>query len=281
MSRMWLLVVLVLSLVQFACSGAEGEVGLCEGVECGENSSCVEGECVCDEGYELEEEVCLPVEQGLFVDFEDLSLEPESYWNGADGSGEFFSGGVSFSNNYNAEYGSWDGFAYSNMTDTETAGFENQYSAIVGSGTEESANYAVGYWGGRWAPGPPQILFNQEAPVELDGMYVTNTTMAYLSMLNGDDYSKKFGGESGDDPDWLILTVTGILPGGDAGDSLDFYLADFRSDDNSEDFVLDEWTFVDLVPLGELVGLEFSMSSSDTGEYGMNTPAYFAIDNLH
>jgi hypothetical protein len=81
--------------------------------------------------------------------FDDLILPPESYWNGSDGSGGFTSGGARFSNNYNADWDSWDGFSYSNITDTTTQGLAAQYNSIAGSGQGGSANYAVAYvgWG--------------------------------------------------------------------------------------------------------------------------------------
>ncbi len=36
----------------------------------------------------------------LLSDFEDLSLDPESYWNGSDGSGSFTTGPARFHNDY-------------------------------------------------------------------------------------------------------------------------------------------------------------------------------------
>ena len=70
------------------------------------------------------------------IGFEDLSLLPESFWNGSDGSGGFNSGGVHFSNNYNADPVFWDGFSYSNLTDTTAEGIAAQYNAIAGSGQQ-------------------------------------------------------------------------------------------------------------------------------------------------
>jgi hypothetical protein len=37
------------------------------------------------------------------------------------------------------------------------------------------------------------------------GVYVTNTTYAYNSMRDGDMFAKKFGGPTGNDPDWYKL----------------------------------------------------------------------------
>jgi len=59
-----------------------------------------------------------------------------------------------------------------------------------------------------------------------------------------------------------------------------FYLADFRNADNSKDYILNTWKWLNLTPLGLVDSLEFILSSSDNGAFGMNTPAFFALDNL-
>jgi hypothetical protein len=213
--------------------------------------------------------------QAVTVTFDDLTLSAESYWNGSDGSGGFVSGGVHFSNNYDADWGSWDGFAYSNLTDTTTMGFSAQYNAVAGSGQGGSANYAVCYAG--WTTPPAMML---PEPGFIDGLYVTTSNYAYYSMLNGDAFAKKFGGETGDDPDFFLLTINGKDADGYTVGTVDFYLADYRFEDNGEDYIVSTWQFVDLTSLGEVMSLEFAFSSSDVGDFGMNTPAYIAIDTI-
>jgi len=207
--------------------------------------------------------------------FENLELPEESYWNGADGSGGFASGGVRFKNNYNTEWEFWDGFAYSNITDTQTRDMDGQYNAIPGIGQGDSATYGVAYVG--WLEPPTMTLSTAQI---LQGLYVTNNNYTYYTMLNGGPFSKAFGGPTGDDADWLMLTVTGKGATGDTTGKVDFYLADFRSADKSEDYIVDSWQFVDLTPLGEVKSLQFTLASSDTGAFGMNTPAYFCVDTV-
>ena len=101
---------------------------------------------------------------------DDLTLSVESYWNGSDGSRGFTSGNIRYKNSYTASWGTWSGFSYSNMTDTKTSGFINQYSSITGGGALNSKNYAVGY-------GSDTLVMAN--PVNLDGLYVTNSTYAY------------------------------------------------------------------------------------------------------
>ena len=217
--------------------------------------------------------------------FDDLPLPADNYWNGSDQSGGFLSSGVQFANTFTDWGGgstSWEGWAYSNKTDNTTSGYGNQYSAIAGKGANGSPNYGVAY---------PTIsnpaIVTLSTPTTVSYAYFTNTTYAYLSMHNGDTFAKKFGGDSGNDKDWYLLTITGKDAGGVTTGTVDFYLAEFRSDDNSQDYIADSWTRVDLTGLGSNVStIEFQLDSSDHYidndgfDWGMNTPGYFAMDDL-
>jgi len=215
------------------------------------------------------------------VDFEDLLLQPDSYWNGSpeNGNHTFTSRGFTFWNNFDNSWGVdvWSGFAYSNKKDTTTAGYQNQFSAITGSGADGSSNYAVAYWP-LWAGMIPRIDVPEN--ISLISAQVTNTTYAYLSMRDGDSFAKKFGGSSGSDPDWFKLIIYGKDLAARVIGTIEFYLADFRFDNNESDYILNTWTTVDLTPIGSARILEFALASSDTGPWGMNTPAYFALDNI-
>jgi hypothetical protein len=114
-------------------------------------------------------------------------------------------------------------------------------------------------------------------------MFVTNTTYAALSMLEGDGWAKQFGGDTGNDADWFKLTAYGTDAAGQVVDaSVEIYLADYRFADNSLDYILDTWAYLDLSELAAAgaQSLHFNVSSSDVGSSGMNTPAYFAMDDL-
>lgn len=213
------------------------------------------------------------------VTFEDLTLIPNSHYTGSDGLGGFTSNGVFFENSYDANFGFWSGgFIYSNSNDTTTAGFTNDYSAITGAGANGGGIYAVNYYG--------NIDFT--SPKVVSSIALTNTTFAYLSMLNGDGFAKKFGdtinangendGSNGED--FFRLRILGKDQNSNITDSVIVYLADYRFSDNSQDYILKDWLTVDLSALGAIQFLEFELSSSDIGSWGMNTPAYFALDNL-
>ena len=205
------------------------------------------------------------------------------YYNGSVFANGFPSGDAWFTNSFTdaGTYTYWDGWSVSNTTDATTPGYGNQYSAYTGGGVNGSSNYGVAYvsdysLSSRLYFGNSSGFYSQ--PVE--GFYVTNTTYAALSMRDGDPYAKKFGGATGNDPDWFKLSVRGVLSDDEYTEWLDFYLADYTYVNNDFDYIIDEWTLFDMRSLGAVIGLEFDLSSSDMGAWGMNTPAYFAMDNL-
>jgi hypothetical protein len=210
--------------------------------------------------------VCSLVRAEQIANFENLALGTGSYWNGSDGSGGFVSGSAWFSNNYDTMYGSWDGFAYSNISNTTTQGWAGQYNAITGSGQGGSANYAVGFVG-FYGTLPTMIL---DEPMIVSGLYVTNNNYAYYSMLYGGPFgAKKFGVD-----DWFLLTMTGRDATGTVTGTVNFYLADGTD-------IVNDWRYVNLASLGVVKSVEFSLSSSDNDVvYGMNTPGYFVIDTV-
>jgi hypothetical protein len=199
------------------------------------------------------------------VSFEEITLNEDGYFNGSDGSGGFTSGNAIFKTNYNYEYGSWSGFAVSNHTDTITTGFTNQYSSVTGSGAGKSKQYVVLY---SYSADTIEFVI----PAKITNIALTNSTYAYYSMKNGDNLSKKFGGQSGNDPDYFYLYLSVIDSAGNKGNFNPIPLADFTSNDNSLDYILKEWNYYDLSPAGYIKYLIFRLASSDTSASGINTP---------
>lgn len=242
------------------------------------------------------------------VTFEDLGLPANSEWHGPDPAGttiagpfgpvtqgSFTSGGVAFENRFDQTFGSWSGFGYSSMTDNTTPGFGNQFSAYPG-GAQGGTTYGI-------ASGYDDLvanLFDAEPfdPLNVTHLlnlphftlptgasivsaFVSNMTWPALAMLNGDAPSKQFGGASGNDPDWFKLSAFGIDSNGQAlGTEVEFYLADYRFADNTQDYIVDSWELMDLSSLAGARTIAFNLSSSDVGLFGMNTPGSFAIDSI-
>ncbi len=219
------------------------------------------------------------------ITFEDLALAPESAEDGSGltpyGTGTVFgttenfnrftSGGQDFENRFIPAFATWSGWAYSNRTDTTTPGFLNDLSAYAGGGAGGSANFAVSFNEvNTLALGP-----GHRAPVSV---MVTNVTYPALAMRDGDGFSKQFGGLTGTDPDYLLLEIIGLDAAAGETGRVPVYLADYRT----APFILDEWLEVDLTSLGtDVRTLEFRLTSTDNGVFGINTPTYFALDNLN
>lgn len=156
------------------------------------------------------------------------------------------------------------------------------YCAKPGRGSEKNSSGA--YVGNGFAVGMngTHISSNAQSNQAIRGFKVANSTYAYNSMKNGDGFAKKFGGASGNDPDSFVLSVRFFVDTILVG-SKRIVLADYRFADNAKDYVLDSWQYVALPTYfsqGPCDSIVFELQSSDNGQFGMNTPGFFCIDEL-
>jgi len=211
----------------------------------------------------------------LVVDFSDLTLAPDSFFNGGPttNTGVWESGGVLFGNRFTDWGGgfvSWNGFAYSNVNDTMTGDFTNQYAAFPGTAFAGTI-YAVGYSGSR-------AFIDLPAGMLPTSVRLTNTTYTARDMVTGSGFSRAFG-----PGDFLTVTFTGYAGAAATGSgtgATTFYLADFRDE---KSLIVNTWELLDLAPLvaaGSPASIGLSWESSDMGQFGINTPTYVALDAL-
>jgi hypothetical protein len=207
------------------------------------------------------------------ADFEDLVLPADSFYFDTTGT-DFISANTHFQYDWDTTYNYWSGgFVYTNKTDSITSGVANMYSSKAAGGYNGSTNYLV-------AQSYSTIGLNPGMTNLVGGFYITNSTFAFNSMRDGDMFAKKFGGPTGNDPDWFKLVVRGYLNGNMKPDSVEFYLADFRFSDNTQDYIVKTWQYVDLSALNLADSLFLTLSSSDNSFGFMNTPNSFCIDNF-
>lgn len=209
--------------------------------------------------------------QTVVSDFENFTLPADSFYysnTGADWSATT----ADFRYKWNSSFSYWsDGSAYTNKRDTVNA-YPNIYSCRPKFGYNNSNNYVTVQ---------NNAIIALKSPYNrVDGFYITNTNYAFKSMKNGDSFAKKFGGTSGNDPDWFKLTVKGYLNGSLINDSVEFYLADYRFTNNAQDYIVNNWQYVNTSTLGKVDSVTFFMYSSDVGSFGINTPLYFSIDDF-
>lgn len=145
----------------------------------------------------------------------------------------------------------------------------------VVQGKQIGKTFAVGMNGAYW-------LQQSRANEGVMSFYVTNSTYAYNSMKNGDNFAKKFGGASGNDADSFVLNIQFFVDTNLVANKK-VVLADYRFSDNSKDYILDSWQIVDLptyFPTGFVDSISFELQSSDNGQFGMNTPGFFCVDRI-
>ncbi|GDX96650.1 PEP-CTERM domain protein [Planctomycetia bacterium] len=224
------------------------------------------------------------VRADVVIGFEDLTVPMAGFYNGNPGglmaghsvTGSWASGGVLFANQFgiDASYGyeSWAGFSFSNVAVPGPATFTNQYASYPGGGAS-SATYAVAYQD-TFTPFSPAVTLPVATAVS--GFMIANTTYAYgvMAVVDPNGFSVPLATGTG----WFATTATGFR-GGIITDSATFFLADLRS--ASFVGVRSGWEWFDLTTLGEVDRIAFTFDGSDKHPtYGLNTPAYFAMDNL-
>lgn len=170
-----------------------------------------------------------------------------------------------------SDWGFGFGFTYTNLTDKTTPGYSN-LSAITGKG-QNSATYFTVSAGGAAYNIPASVVLVDSTLFEPIECFVTNSTYAYLAIKDkndgGGDYSMV---KEWTEEDKFMLIIKGYLNDKQVS-SVEFALADGLN-------IIDSWQRVDLTPLGKVSKIVFELTSTDTGEWGMNTPSYFCLDRL-
>ncbi len=174
---------------------------------------------------------------------------------------------LTFAHSY-ADWGSgytFSRFTFTNMTDNSAA---NSIAAITKAG-KEGTTYLSSCTNEFT---PAYFTVNDPAAYSVNGAWVTNCTYAYNGMAVGDDYATAF--KAGN---WFKLTAKGYNAEGTEIGAVDIYLANYKSD---SDKPVSEWIWFDMTPIADAVKVEFSLESTDVGQFGMNTPAYFCMDGV-
>ncbi len=231
-----------------------------------------------------------PCPAGLTVTFDELSVYTEttakgSYFNGRDSSAtgdysrdaSWSSQGVGFNLTFNRQtfggtsFEFWNGWAYSNVNDTTTPGFANQYAAFPGLDHSGSGNrnYAVAF---------PQSIIDLPVGLQAASVAVAITTYTALYIRDGDAGGFDPPGPYGA-TDYFDVVFTGYAAPGAGSSStgqVKFRLAEGPNP-------ITGWEAVDLSGLnagGTARSIAVSFESSDVGAFGINTPTYVAIDSL-
>lgn len=173
----------------------------------------------------------------------------------------FSSGGIAVSN-----YGTGDfnGVGYDRQLEVYVPGAEKLIRKSAGNGGSD--NFAVAYVTGF---NPAAISMKDGVARTILSASVTNVAYTLNSLVNGDDYAAKMASNG-----FYRVTATGYV-GEEAVGTASKYLA-------SGTIFNVEWSEWDLSKLGAVDKVVFTIDGSSElyGDWGLNTPSYFAIDDI-
>lgn len=220
--------------------------------------------------------------QSTVANFETFTLSTNSFYKDTN-SVPFQTANAVFRYSWDKPFSYWSGgFSYTNIQDSTNGDYTHLYNCRALKGYN-SSNYYV--------TGQDQGIIKLKSPFnKVEGFYIANTTYAWKAIKNGNSFSRKFGDTTGTKsggvypqggyPDWFKITVKGYTSGVLKPDSSEFYLADYRFANNSLDYVTGSWQWLNTSNLGVVDSIKFFMYSSDVGNFGINTPLFFSIDDF-
>lgn len=163
---------------------------------------------------------------------------------------------------------SWEGFTLSKVSQ-DTA---NVFGCVANGGLAGVGTpYVIGYFS-EWvteAQGFSSniVLFDQEYYPEY--VYICQNSNTMEAIANGGVFNARVFTAQ----DTLTLIISGLTTTLEETKSVIYYLAVDGKMNNG-------WVKVPLTALGKVGGLSFRMTTTDMGDFGANTPMYFAMDGL-
>lgn len=112
---------------------------------------------------------------------------------------------------------------------------------------------------------------------------VCNSSYTWGTMMNKNPYGSTPEQNLQEAKGWFKVEFYGYDGQGNptnGGKPVEFYLADYRDGSATATPAISTWRAVDLSALGKVNAIEINFKGSDTGLYGLNTPAYCCIDNV-
>ncbi len=134
--------------------------------------------------------------------------------------------------------------------------------------------YFVGFYSWFYEDPSNQVMFvDKDGNMEFEpiGVYVCNHPWPYYGCEHGDGFGRPFG-----EGDYFELIAHGVAAD-ESEKTVSINLVEFT---NGELHALNDWTFFDLSSLGQVTSVYFTLNSTDTGDWGMNTAAYFCMDKF-
>lgn len=221
----------------------------------------------------------IPVSTIVWVNFQEFALNSDSLWlQMPDNPANGFSTKDLFFPSYGNQEEDWSGFALSNLSGQSLLNTPSPFSAYTPKKSDEvfMLMHQDDEASGR------NFYFPDGREQQFHSISLANSALTYQYMRTGLEDFPRFGEESQTDPfDWFLVTIEGYDNLGNKTGEIPFYLADFRFENRRRNYLIEEWTVVDLRSLGAVNEIRLRMSSSrDEPTSGARLPLYLCIDNL-
>ncbi|MBP1612597.1 MAG: hypothetical protein H6Q13_45 [Bacteroidetes bacterium] len=210
--------------------------------------------------------------------------------NFLNGSNEYYNGGIAISNwnirsNPAGKTGDW-WYSYLNQcsvyntTSTDGSnqgagyGGSNNFGVMYGYSDTYNASYMSN----------PDFHFATGVEFIVKKMYICNSSYLYGVMKYGNQFGISGSAVSLEQAKgYFKVLAYGFDVNGNAtnnGQPVEKYLADYRNGTSTPTSISTSWSAWDLSALGSINKVKFNFVGSDSGAYGLNTPAYLCIDNI-
>lgn len=213
------------------------------------------------------------VENGVNLEF---GINPNggtyNYWNGGIVLSEW---------NYRSDIeGSTEGWWYTYSNQCSVYNTLSTDGANEGAGAGNSNRFAVinGYSD---ANNDNSASFNFSASKEylVESIEICPTSYVYGTITKGNSFGNNPGLSLREVTGWFKVTATGYTAAGVKTGTVEKYICDYRNPQNEID-IATTWQTWDLSALGRVNKVVFNFEGSDSGQWGLNTPAYLAIDDI-
>ncbi len=129
-----------------------------------------------------------------------------------------------------------------------------------------------------------QISFGAGENYVVAEMYVCNSAYAYGVMVNGNPFGIYGPGVGLEEAKgWFKVLAYGFDAQGkptNGGEPVEKYICDYRDGASPRVELSTTWQRWDLSGLGAVNRVKFNFAGSDSGQWGLNTPAYICADNI-
>ncbi|WP_321332231.1 DUF4465 domain-containing protein [uncultured Bacteroides sp.] len=211
--------------------------------------------------------------------------------NYLNGGFNYYNGGIAISNwnimsNPSSETGDW-WYSYLNQCSVYNSASIDGSNENAGHSGSDNFGIMYGYSDAYNASymSNPEFSFKSGEEFTVKKMYVCNSSYLYGVMKYGNQFGIYGSAVSLEQAKgYFKVLAYGFDANGNAtngGQPVEKYLADYRDGTSTPTSISTTWSAWDLSALGSVNKVKFNFIGSDSGTYGLNTPAYLCIDDIH